>query len=34
LQQAKTGNVAEYAQLTETINPLALQKVSSWINTL
>lgn len=34
LQQAKTGGINEYAQIPETVNPLALEKVSAWINTL
>lgn len=30
-QKAKTGAVSEYAQIDETINPAALQIISSWI---
>lgn len=33
-QKAVTGSVAEYEQLTETVNPAALNKVSSWISQL
>jgi fermentation-respiration switch protein FrsA (DUF1100 family) len=33
-QKAVTGSVAEYAQNTETVNPVALQDVSGWINKL
>ncbi|WP_374950034.1 alpha/beta hydrolase family protein [Mucilaginibacter sp.] len=33
-QQAKTGNISEYAEISETINPLALEKVTGWINRL
>ena len=33
-QKAVTGNVNEYSELTETINPEVLNKVSNWINTL
>lgn len=33
-QKAVTGSVPEYGQLTETVNPAALEKVSSWINQL
>ncbi|QJD94889.1 alpha/beta hydrolase [Mucilaginibacter robiniae] len=33
-QQAKTGSTTEYSEITETANPAALQKVSSWINQL
>lgn len=33
-QKAVTGSVAEYGQLTETVNPTALTKVSGWINQL
>lgn len=31
LQLAKTGSLAEYAQLEETVNPQALDKVAVWI---
>ncbi|MDB5123945.1 MAG: hypothetical protein JWP94_2074 [Mucilaginibacter sp.] len=31
-QKATTGSVAEYAQIPETVDPAALQKVSAWIN--
>jgi pimeloyl-ACP methyl ester carboxylesterase len=31
-QKAKTGNMNEYAEIEETFNPLALEKVSTWIN--
>lgn len=30
-QTAKTGSVAEYSQIEETISPLALAKIASWI---
>lgn len=30
-QKASTGNVSEYAQIEETVNQAALQKVSDWI---
>ncbi|MDB5144994.1 MAG: hypothetical protein JWQ66_3707 [Mucilaginibacter sp.] len=33
-QKANTGNKTEYAQISETINPLALTTVSNWVNTL
>jgi len=33
-QKIVTGSVAEYSQLTETINPVALTTVSSWIKQL
>ncbi|MBS7566364.1 alpha/beta hydrolase [Mucilaginibacter sp. Bleaf8] len=33
-QKATTGDVSEYAKIEETVNPAALQKVSSWINGL
>ncbi len=33
-QKATTGSVAEYAQSEETVNPVALQDVSGWINRL
>jgi uncharacterized protein len=33
-QQAKTGNITEYADIEETFNPVALEKVSTWINGL
>lgn len=33
-QQAETGSIGEYAQSTETVNPVALQKVSDWIKQL
>ena len=33
-QTAVTGGVGEYAQITETINPVVLIKVTSWINGL
>ncbi len=34
MQKAKTGSLSEYGQITETVNPAALQKVSGWIKTL
>ena len=34
LQKATTGSVNEYAQISETVNPVALQKVAQWINKL
>jgi len=33
-QKATTGALAEYAQIPETIDPVALEKVSGWINKL
>jgi uncharacterized protein len=30
-QSAKTGAISEYSQISETISPLALAKISSWI---
>ncbi len=33
-QKASTGSVAEYGQISETVNPAALQTVSAWINRL
>lgn len=33
-QKATTGSVTEYAQISETVNPVALQTVSAWINHL
>ena len=33
-QAAKTGSMNEYAEIEETFNPGALEKVSSWINGL
>lgn len=30
-QTAKTGSLAEYAQIEETMSPIALDKMSSWI---
>jgi hypothetical protein len=30
-QSAKTGSLAEYAQIEETISPVALDKIASWI---
>jgi len=30
-QTAKTGSPAEYAQIEETISPVALEKIASWI---
>ena len=33
-QKAKTGSMNEYAEIEETFNPLALEKVSTWINQL
>ena len=30
-QEAKTGDVDEYAQLEQTISPAVLEKMSSWI---
>ena len=33
-QKAKTGGVNEYAEIEETFNPVALEKVSTWINGL
>jgi len=34
LQKAVTGLPAEYVKITETVNPAALTKVSTWINAL
>jgi fermentation-respiration switch protein FrsA (DUF1100 family) len=33
-QKATTGSVSEYAQISETVSLIALQKVSDWINKL
>jgi pimeloyl-ACP methyl ester carboxylesterase len=33
-QKGSTGSVAEYATITETVNPVALTKVTAWINGL
>jgi hypothetical protein len=33
-QKAKTGAASEYSQISETINPLALKTISTWINQL
>lgn len=33
-QKAVTGSVQEYAEIQETINPVALEKTSTWINSL
>jgi alpha/beta superfamily hydrolase len=33
-QRAVTGSIAEYAQNTETVNPIALQKVADWLGQL
>jgi len=33
-QSAKTGATSEYSQITETVNPQALEKVLTWINQL
>ncbi len=33
-QKAKTGNIAEYGQIEETINPKVLELVEKWINEL
>ncbi|MGA3019698.1 MAG: prolyl oligopeptidase family serine peptidase, partial [Bryobacteraceae bacterium] len=30
-QTAKTGAVAEYAQIEETISPVALEKIGNWL---
>jgi hypothetical protein len=30
-QTAKTGSPAEYAQIEETISPVALDKIAAWI---
>ena len=30
-QTAKTGSLAEYSQLEETMSPVALEKMSTWI---
>jgi hypothetical protein len=30
-QKATTGSVAEYSQIEETVDPVALQTVSDWI---
>lgn len=30
-QTAKTGSPMEYAQIEETMSPVALEKISSWI---
>lgn len=32
LQKSKTGSPNEYGEISETVNPIALQKVSDWIN--
>ncbi|MEN9598762.1 MAG: hypothetical protein RL596_1073 [Bacteroidota bacterium] len=32
LQTAKTGELAEYEKITETISPLALELITTWIN--
>lgn len=32
-QTAKTGAVGEYAEIGETLAPVALEKMASWINT-
>jgi pimeloyl-ACP methyl ester carboxylesterase len=34
LQKATTGSPKEYAEISETVNPVALEKVSAWINKL
>jgi len=34
LQKATTGSVKEYVEISETVNPVALEKVSDWINKL
>ena len=34
LQQAHTGGESEYGTITETVDPIALQKVAAWINQL
>lgn len=34
LQKANTGAISEYVQIEETINPVALKKVSDWISGL
>jgi pimeloyl-ACP methyl ester carboxylesterase len=34
LQKATTGSLAEYGQIEETINPVALQTVSDWLGAL
>ena len=31
-QKAKTGSVTEYGQITETVNPVALNTVTEWLN--
>lgn len=31
LQQAKTGAISEYAEISETVNPAVLEKVSDWM---
>jgi fermentation-respiration switch protein FrsA (DUF1100 family) len=33
-QKAATGALAEYGQIQETVDPVALEKVSAWINKL
>lgn len=33
-QTAKTGLPSEYAEISETISPVALEKISSWILSL
>jgi len=33
-QKANTGSVAEYAKINETVNPMALNKVTAWLNAL
>ena len=34
MQKAKTGSLAEYGEITETVNPAVLEKVSAWIKKL
>lgn len=34
MQKAMTGAVSEYGKIEETVNPVALKKVSDWINNL
>lgn len=34
MQKAKTGSLSEYGQITETVNPAVLEKVSGWIKAL
>ncbi|WP_457288233.1 hypothetical protein [Pedobacter sp. UYP24] len=33
-QKANTGNTTEFAQISETVNPIVLTTISNWVNTL